>query len=208
MHAPYLPIGGSPSVRHMMRAWHLSSTIVSLVGHAVQEGFPARSTPQHTSPSLRPKSFASLPTATASRLPNTTAESGRRYPVAMLRCWATSNLASRSQSTPAQICRYAWWTIGAYSASLLPMLRTPSRSVTLAVGSVGFVILAFAVVAYSSVIALALLVASIVCGVLLLRSSPSGRPSNMTRRGIAILLGLLAVWIGLLIVFFTLSPSV
>ena len=78
----------------------------------------------------------------------------------------------------------------------------------LAVGSVGFVVLAFAVVAYGSAIALALLVASIVCGVLLRRSSPSGRPSTMMRRGIVILVGLVAAWIGLLIVFFTLAPSV
>lgn len=90
----------------------------------------------------------------------------------------------------------------------LTMVSARSRPVMLAIGSIGFVVLAFAVVAYSSAIALALLVASIVCGAMLLRSPPSGRPSTGMRRGIVILVGLVAAWIGLLIVFFTLAPSV
>lgn len=101
-----LPIGGSPSMRHMMWAWRRSPTIPNLVGLAVQEEFPGRSTPQRTSSSLPQKNFVSLPTATASRLWSTTAESGLPYPAAMLRCWVTSNVASRShQSIPAHICR-------------------------------------------------------------------------------------------------------
>ena len=78
----------------------------------------------------------------------------------------------------------------------------------LAVGSVGFVVLAFAAVAFSSAIALAFLVVSIGCGIMLLRSSPSA-PGGIARRGgIAIFVGLMAAWVGLLIAFFALAPSV
>ena len=78
----------------------------------------------------------------------------------------------------------------------------------LAVGSVGFVVLAFAAVAYSSAIALALLVASIGWGIMLLLSSPSAPRNIAMRRGIVIFVGLVAAWVGLLIVFFTFAPSV
>ena len=78
----------------------------------------------------------------------------------------------------------------------------------LVVGSVGFVVLAFAAVAFSSAIALALLVVSIGCGIMLLRSSPSDPGGIAVRGGIVLFVGLLAAWVGLLIVFFALAPSV
>ena len=76
------------------------------------------------------------------------------------------------------------------------------------IGAVGCVALAVAVVAFSSVIALALVVASVVCGVMALRWPRPSRGTSRMRWGVALVVGLVAAWVVLLVAFFALAPSI